>query len=372
MVGDTVTVTPQTPQAPETALLDVRGLTTSFDTPHGTMRAVDDVSLRLERGEMLAVVGESGSGKSVLARSVMRLLPKRGARSTGQVLLDGTDLVPLGEKQMRGHWGPSMSMIFQDPMTALNPVMRVGDQIAEALRAHGHLRRAEQREAVLRLLREVGIPSPELRAGQYPHELSGGMRQRIVIAVALALDPALLLADEPTTALDVTIQAQVMTLLRREQVQRRMAMLLITHDLGVAAMYSQTVVVMYAGQVVESARTARLFAATRSPYTDGLRRSLPSLANPPHSRLQAIPGRPPNLARRVTGCRFAPRCSRAQAECLTEPVPLVAAPDDPGHIYRCRYPVGTPEGTDALRRNHEAGRTATGLPVTGELVGNAS
>lgn len=353
-------------------LLDVRDLTTTFDTPHGSLTAVDRVSLRLEKGEMLAVVGESGSGKSVLSRSIMRLLSGRGVTSSGHVVFNGVDFVELDQRAMRAHWGPSVSMIFQDPMTALNPVMRVGDQIGEGLRVHRKMAKREREDAVVALLRDVGIPEPELRLNQYPHQLSGGMRQRVVIAVALALDPMLLMADEPTTALDVTIQAQVMALLKREQLDRHMAVVLVTHDLGVAAMYSQRVVVMYAGQVVESATTSRLFSSMRSPYTEGLRRSIPSVSAAPHTRLQAIPGRPPNLAGDVRGCRFAPRCSRAQAECLNGEVPLFSEPDDPDHQYRCLFPVGRPEGEEALRLNRERGVTAAGLPVASAVMGGAS
>ena len=255
-------------------------------------------------------------------------------------------------------------MIFQDPMTALNPVMKIGPQITEVFKTHRPDMPARDRQAAaVRLLREVGISSPEARVAQYPHELSGGMRQRVTIAIALALDPKLLIADEPTTALDVTVQAQVMGLLREEQENRRMAVLFVTHDLGLAAMHADRVAVMYAGQIVETGPIRRVFASPRSPYTAGLRRSVPGLSAAPHTRLAAIPGRPPDLLALGRGCRFAPRCRSAQQRCLDEPVPLVSTAADPDHSYRCFFPEGTPAGDEALARNRARGSTATGLPV---------
>ena len=348
-------------QAP---LLDVRSLSVSFETPRGHVTAVDDVSLRLDSGAMVCIVGESGAGKSVLARSIMRLTPKFGVATTGQVFVGGVELSALSERQMRDHWGPTVSMVFQDPMTALNPVMKVGDQIEEGMRVHGSMSRQERRAETVRLLRTVGIPEPDTRRKQYPHQLSGGMRQRVMIAIAMAQNPMLLMADEPTTALDVTIQAQVMELLKREQERRKMGVVLVTHDLGVAQAYAHRIVVMYAGQIVETATTGQLFAATRSPYTLALRSSIPRLEDEPHQLLAAIPGRQPNLTDLPKGCRFAPRCRFAQETCLEDPVPLVEDAQDPGHYVRCRYPAGTPAGDAALERNLSRGVTATGLPVT--------
>src|SRR5437868_1095484 len=236
-------------------LLEVVDLETRFRTERGTVHAVDGVSFTLDRGRTLGVVGESGSGKTVLSRSIMRLLPKGTALTSGQVLFNGRDLMQLGLKEMRGMWGPEMAMIFQDPMTSLNPVMKVGKQIMEGLRVHFNMPKSQARENALTLMRDVAIPEPEHRLDEYPHELSGGMRQRVVIATALACGPKLLFADEPTTALDVTVQAQILDLLARERTDRNMAMILVTHDLGVVASRTNEIAVMYAGRIVEKAPT---------------------------------------------------------------------------------------------------------------------
>jgi peptide/nickel transport system ATP-binding protein len=257
-------------------------------------------------------------------------------------------------------------MVFQDPMTALNPVLKIGNQITEGLRHHLGLDRKTADQNATALLRAVGIPEPERRFKQYPHELSGGMRQRIMIAVALACGPKLLFADEPTTALDVTVQAQILNLLARQQRERNMAMVLVTHDLGVVANRTDEIAVMYAGQVVEQAPTATLFGRMRHPYTEALLGSIPRVENPSHTMLAAIPGRPPDLADLPPGCRFAPRCPYAQDRCLVEVPPLVA--DGSGgdsHLHRCFFPVGTPEGAAARARNEAMGRTAAGTPLTG-------
>jgi len=319
-------------------LLEVTDLCTSFRTPAGLVRAVDGVSLTLDRGRTLGIVGESGSGKSVLSRSIMGLLPKRNVERRGRVVYDGHELTALGTRAQRELWGAEMSMVFQDPMTALNPVLRIGNQITEGLRHHLGLDRATARANAVALLRSVGIPEPERRLRQYPHELSGGMRQRVMIAVALACGPKLLFADEPTTALDVTVQAQILNLLALQQRERNMAMILVTHDLGVVAGRADDIAVMYAGQIVETAPTATLFRNVRMPYTEALLRSIPKLDEPRHARLQAIPGRPPQLVDPPRGCRFAPRCPYAQARCHAEAPPLVES--EPGHSYRCWYPVG--------------------------------
>ena len=335
------------------ALLSVGDLRTSFSTPRGTLVAVDGVSFELARGETLGVVGESGSGKTVLARSILGLLP--GARTTieGSVRFDGDELVGASAQAMRAVRGARISMVFQDPMSSLNPVHRVGNQIAEALRVHLKVSRRVAREAAIGLLAQVGIPSPAERARAYPLQLSGGMRQRVMIAIALACGPELLLADEPTTGLDVTIQAQILDLLEDQRRLRQMAMILVTHDLGVVATRTDRVMVMYAGRVVELAPTARLFEHVRMPYTEGLLGSMPRLDEPSHTRLAAIPGRPPDLVTRPAGCAFSPRCPYATAQCHAASPPLVADPADPDHLYACWHPIAAardlhaPRGADA-------------------------
>ena len=344
-------------------LLEVRDLKTWFDTPRGTVRAVDGVSFSVQRGRTLGIVGESGSGKTVLSRSVMNLLPQRIAiPAGGEISFEGRDLRPLTPKQMRSYWGPQMAMVFQDPMTSLNAVVKIGRQITESLREHLDLGRREADAEAVSLLRSVGIPAAEQRMGEYPHQLSGGMRQRVTIAIALACSPKLLLADEPTTALDVTVQAQILDLLARQQRERHMSMILVTHDLGVVANRTDEIAVMYAGQIVEKAPTPTLFRAMRHPYTEALMRSIPRIENPSHTRLDAIPGRPPDLALLPDGCRFAARCRSAQPRCLEENPPLIPA-EQPGHEYRCFYPVGTPAGAQARERNERSGRTAAGTEL---------
>jgi peptide/nickel transport system ATP-binding protein len=342
-------------------LLEVDDLRTAFDTPRGTVVAVDGVSLHLEAGETLGIVGESGSGKTVLARSVLGLISARNAEVTGSVRLHGRELVGLSPKAMRQVWGVQAAVIFQDPMTSLNATMRVGDQITESLRYHLDMGRQEARETAIALLRSVGIPEPERRVKAYPHQLSGGMRQRVTIAIALACGPRLLVADEPTTALDVTIQKQILDLLEHQQSERAMGMVLITHDLGVVAGRTDRIAVMYAGRVVERGPTRTLFHQRRHPYTEGLLHSIPRLGNPGHSRLQVIPGRPPDLVDLPEACAFAPRCRYAQPRCLAEQPALA----DVGglHEHACFFPIGSPEGDEALARNVAAGHSATGLPI---------
>jgi peptide/nickel transport system ATP-binding protein len=349
-----------------TGLLEVTDLHTHFHTPRGVVRAVDGVSFTLDRGRTLGLVGESGCGKSVLSRSVMGLLPST-ARRSGEVLFAGARIDGLGDAALRSYWGTQMAMVFQDPMTSLNPVMRIGRQITESLEVHTDLSRDQIRETALALLRSVHIPEPERRLRQYPHELSGGMRQRVVIAVALACGPRLLFADEPTTALDVTVQAQILDLLQEQQAERQMAVLLVSHDLGVVAGRTHDIAVMYAGQIVEQAPTSTLFSEVRMPYTEALLRSVPRLENPSHTRLSVIGGRPPDLIAPPEGCRFAPRCPYAQERCRTEQPPLVEA-DTPGHLYRCWYPVGTDAGREALERNLAANVPQAAAAVTGELT----
>ena len=337
------------------ALLEVRDLRTWFRTPRGIVRAVDGVSFELDRGRTIGVVGESGSGKTVLSRSIMRLLPAASTlHPTGQVLFDGDDLLTWRPRQMQDVWGQEMAMVFQDPMTSLNPVVKVGRQITESLEHHLGMTRSDAREAAVALLTSVGIPEPLRRLNQYPHEMSGGMRQRVTIAIALACGPRLLIADEPTTALDVTVQAQILDLLREQQRERYMAMVLITHDLGVVAGRTDEIMVMYAGRIVERAPTAALFADVKMPYTEALLKSIPRVTNPSHIRLDAIAGRPPDLVNLPPGCTFAPRCPYAQPRCAVEEPPLASAGGD--HLFRCWYPVGTPEGAEALDRNRREGR----------------
>jgi oligopeptide/dipeptide ABC transporter ATP-binding protein len=340
-------------------LLVVDNLSTSFRTPAGIVHAVDEVSFTLARGRTLGIVGESGSGKTVLSRSVMGLLPKSNAIRTGRVIFDGVDLVGLDDRDMRSYWGTEIAMVFQDPMTALNPVVKVGRQITESLRYHLDVSKEEADRTAVQLLQSVGMPEAARRLKEYPHQLSGGMRQRVVIAIALACSPKLLIADEPTTALDVTVQAQILDLLQRLQQERHMAMMFITHDLGVVSGRTDDTAVMYAGRVVEKAPTRALFANMKMPYTEALMKSIPRLENPSHSRLLAITGRPPSLINLPRGCRFAPRCPYAQERCREEEPPLRDA-ETPGHQYRCWYPVGTPEGQAALERNLRAGETAVG------------
>jgi peptide/nickel transport system ATP-binding protein len=354
-------------------LLRVEGLKTYFRSPLGLVRAVDGVSVILQKGQTLGVVGESGSGKTILSRSIMNILPRKATvLAGGQVLFQGTNLRSLSERQMRQLWGPELALVFQDPMTALNPVLKIGAQLTESLRLHMNLSRAQAYERAEHLLREVGIPAPVKRLNEYPHQLSGGMRQRVVIAIALACSPSLLIADEPTTALDVTVQKQILDLLGCEQRERNMGMILVTHDLGVVATRADHIAVMYAGRIVEYAPTDALFRSMRHPYTQALLQSIPRINYPSHTRLQAIPGQPPSLVDPPVGCRFAPRCRYAQPRCHQEDPPETAdlglagsstAEADAVHRYACFYPVGTQAGEQALVCNIEAGRNASGMPV---------
>ena len=343
-------------------LLRVEDLKTHFRTERGTVRAVDGVSFTLERGRTLGVVGESGSGKTILSRSIMGLLPTRNTIRTGHVYYEGKDIIGYTPDEMRDVWGAEMSMVFQDPMTSLNPVMKVGRQITESLEFHLGMDKAESEQTAVALLSSVGIPEPATRLNEYPHQLSGGMRQRVTIAIALACGPKLLFADEPTTALDVTVQAQILNLLQQQQKERHMAMILVTHDLGVVAGRTDDIAVMYGGKVVEQAPTAALFAGMKMPYTEALLKSIPRVEHRSHTRLEAIAGRPPDLINPPKGCNFAPRCRYAQERCREEAPPLMDG-GTPGHTYRCWFPVDSPEGAEALARNEAAGVTPVGLPV---------
>jgi oligopeptide/dipeptide ABC transporter ATP-binding protein len=326
---------------PGAPLLEVTDIATGFETGRGLVRSVDGVSFSLERGRTLGVVGESGSGKTVLSRSIMGLLPSRHVVRSGSIRFDGEEIGAASPKEMRRYWGAHMAMVFQDPMTSLNPVLKIGRQITEAIHAHLDVTKQFAVELAVSLLESVRVPDPERRMGEYPHQLSGGLRQRVCIAIALACGPQLLFADEPTTALDVTVQAQVLDLLDRQQRERYMAMILVTHDLGVVAGRADDVLVMYAGQVVEKAPTETLFRHMRMPYTEALLRSIPKVSDPSHTRLTAIPGRPPDLVASPPGCRFAPRCPYVQDRCRAEQPPLLPA-EAPGHEYRCWFPVDGP------------------------------
>ncbi len=318
------------------SLLEVRGLTVSFRSEGRFLRVVEEVDLDLDPGRILGLVGESGCGKSVTARSLMRLLPEPPARiEGGSIRFAGSDVLALDEAGMRRLRGDRLAMIFQEPMTSLNPTWTVGFQIEEALRLHTDLPAAARRGRSLELLRRVGIGAPERRLRQYPFELSGGLRQRVMIAMALACGPDLLIADEPTTALDVTVQAQILELLARLREELGMAILLITHDLGVVAEFCDEVAVMYAGRIVERSPVAELFARPRHPYTAGLLASTPRLRGR-RGRLPTIPGSVPPPGRRPRGCAFAPRCGRAIARCREETPPLDG---DGAHRAACWNPV---------------------------------
>jgi peptide/nickel transport system ATP-binding protein len=314
-------------------LLRISALRTSFFTSDGEVRAVDGVSFDIEDGKTVGLVGESGSGKSVTALSIIRLLDKDTGRIVGgEILLRGKNAARLPEQEMRRIRGNEISMIFQEPMTSLNPVMTVGDQIAETVRVHQGAGRRAARERAIEMMRLVKIPEPQKRVGSYPHEFSGGQRQRVMIAMALACTPKLLIADEPTTALDVTIQAQILELIAELQQQLGMAVLLITHDLGIVAERADAVAVMYAGKIVEQAKPAVIFSRPMHPYTIGLLNSMPGRAAP-KTRLEAIPGMVPNPLDWPTGCHFRNRCARADASCAQAEPPLVEI--EPGHNVAC-------------------------------------
>ena len=313
-------------------LLSITDLQTTFNSPHGCLRAVNGVSLSIDNGTTVALVGESGSGKSMTALSVMRLVPPPGRLTSGSINFNGTNLLDLSDDEMRAMRGSRISMVFQEPMTSLNPVLRIGDQVSEPFILHRKLSRGDATEQSIALLHQVGIPSAADRMRDYPHQLSGGMRQRVMIAMALACNPALLIADEPTTALDVTIQAQILELLDGFRQSSKMGILLITHDLGIVAERADHTYVMYAGRVVEEAPTRELFENPRHPYTLALLASLPQ-NSVPGSPLTTIPGQTPGLHTTVSGCGFCDRCPVAQAACRQE---LPAMKEvSPGHTVRC-------------------------------------
>lgn len=331
-------------------LLSVEDLAVAFPRDKGETVVVDGVSLSLQKGETVGVVGESGSGKSMTALSILRLLPEPGRVTRGAIRLNGDNLLQIPEKAMRQVRGGRIAMVFQDPMTSLNPVFTVGEQIAEAVRVHREMRgRAAWNEAV-ESLRRVHIAEPERRARQYPHELSGGMRQRVMIALALACRPDVLLADEPTTALDVTVQAQILALIRELQQTEGMAVLLITHDLGVVAETCDRVLVMYAGRVMETADAQTLFARPAHPYTQGLLQSLPESAPPGATRLSFIPGQPPSQPGAVTGCPFRARCPRVMPGVCEKPLPTVDLGG--GQVVRCHLYTEGEEGAPSSPTEH--------------------
>jgi peptide/nickel transport system ATP-binding protein len=335
-----------------TPLLSVRDLTVSFKTDDGLVKAVNGVSFDLYPGETLAIVGESGSGKSVASMAVMRLLPSY-AQIEGSIQFDGMDLLGLSDRAMRRLQGDAIAMVFQDPMTALNPVFRVGDQLVEAIRIHNNVSKAGARRRAVDLLDLVGIPEAKLRVDNYPHEFSGGMRQRAMIAMGIANEPKLLIADEPTTALDVTIQAQVLEVMKVAQEATGAAMMLITHDLGLVAGVAERVQVMYGGRLFETGDTKTIFYRSSNPYTRGLMTSIPSVAGRTEHRLQPIPGSPPSAIDLPRGCSFRPRCPHAAELCFTEP-DLVPVDGSHAHLSRCHFVDQLP----AFDRETRLGRSA--------------
>ena len=340
--------------------LTVEGLYVRFPTSRGTVEAVNGVNFSLEKGQMLGIVGESGSGKSVTAKTLMNLLP-RTAEVDGNITFEGDDVRAVAKERRKHFWGVKMTMVFQDPMTSLNPVKRCGEQITETLRYHLGDDKETARKKAIDLLEQVGVPEPAKRVDQYPHELSGGLRQRVVIAMALACEPSLLIADEPTTAVDVTVQKRLLDLLDGLRRDRGMSMILITHDLGVARGRCDDVAVMYGGRLVERAPTETLFADSRHPYTEALLRTIPRIDQPSHTRLEPIAGRPPELIDPDEECAFAPRCRYAQPDCLAAIPPVGGVRGQ--HEFACFHPANTDRGRQALDANLAAGQTVTGLQI---------
>ena len=319
-------------------LFEIDNLQITFDTKRGPLQAVRGVSLSIRKGESVGIVGESGSGKTVMSRAAMGLLRGRKVQRTGSVKIEDEELLTLSNEQIRNFWGLRIAMIFQDPMTALNPVRKVGSQFAESLVKRMNMSKDEAAKRTLELLALVNMPEPEKAVQKYPHQLSGGMRQRVMIAMAIACDPELLFADEPTTALDVTVQAQVLELLSELRERLGMAMVIVTHDLGVVAGHTDKIAVMYGGEIVEMASTPDLFANTKMPYTEALMESIPRLDRKRGDRLPTIPGSPPDPIAARTGCGFAPRCRYATDKCRNEHPELTDAGN--GHMYRCFFPIG--------------------------------
>ena len=335
-------------------LLEVKDLNVKFATEDGIVRAVDGVSFELERGKVLGIVGESGSGKSVTAMTLMGLTRGINARFGGEVLYKGIDLLEVSDRDMQHYRGNELGMIFQDPMTSLNPVYRIGDQIAEAIQAHEKVGKRGARARTIELLRQVGIPNPESRVDDFPHQFSGGMRQRAMIAIALSCNPSILIADEPTTALDVTIQAQIVELINHLKDDFDSAVIFITHDLGVIADIADEIIVMYAGRVVERGTKRDVFYDPQMPYTWGLLGSIPRLDRPRPERLYSIKGTPPSLINLPEGCKFRPRCPHSFEKCNEEPE-LKNRVESPGHLDRCWLSV---EDKRQLRESTIAGGEA--------------
>ncbi|QFY12013.1 dipeptide ABC transporter ATP-binding protein [Nonomuraea phyllanthi] len=347
-------------EATHQPLLRLRDLSTDIALRRGTVHALDQVNLQVDQGETLGIVGESGSGKTMTVLSIMGLLPHGGSVVGGEILFDGRDLRGLEAQELRRVRGVEMGMVFQDPLTSLNPTMRIGAQVAEPLRVHQGIGKAEARDRAVEILRRVGMPRPDKIVDDYPHQLSGGMRQRVVIAMALIRSPRLLIADEPTTALDVTTQRQILELIDDLREEFKMAVILVTHDLGVIAGRADRVAVMYAGRVVETGTTAELFRSPRHRYTEALMRALPESAAADadgQGRLYSIPGLPPDLSRPLTGCRFAPRCRFATDECRTTDVALTPDGAGSGHEFACLHPVTEPV---AITASSAAPRAASG------------
>jgi len=344
-------------------LLQVEDLRVEFPTEDGVVHAVDGISFQVERGGTLGIVGESGSGKTVSALTTMGLTRRDGARISGRILFEGRDLLALPEQEMRRIRGNEIAMVFQDPMSSLHPLYRIGSQLVEAVRAHQRLSRAKARARAVELLGLVGIPDPSRRMDDYPHQFSGGMRQRAMIAMALVNDPRLLIADEPTTALDVTVQAQILELLRRLQSELCMAIVIVTHDLGVVAEMAEHVAVMYAGRIVETAPAELLFSGPEHPYTWGLLRSIPTLEGPRLEELAPIPGSPPSLIRRPAGCHFHPRCPYAEPDHARVDPALEPVPADPRHRVACLL------GVEARRRIWSGLRAGRALEAAGAASG---
>ena len=337
-------------------MLSVRDLHVTFGSGDRVVHAVNGISYELGAGETMGIVGESGSGKSVSSLAVLGLLPKPAAKASGSIVFDGEELLGLDDDQLRKLRGNRLAMIFQDPMSSLNPVLTIERQLTEVLETHQKLKHAGAERRAIQLLEMVGIPGAEKRLHDFPHQFSGGMRQRVMIAMALACDPELLIADEPTTALDVTIQAQILDLMRSVVAEVHTALILITHDLGVVAGMCHSTAVMYAGRIIERSTTAELFGRPRHPYTVGLLRSLPRLDEAERGELVPIKGQPPDLSREITGCPFAPRCFNVQDRCRVEDPPLAQAPDaEDGHEVACFYPA---EGEKLVPSGFAAGAGA--------------
>jgi peptide/nickel transport system ATP-binding protein len=351
-------------------LLRVEDLRVEFPTEDGIVHAVDGITYQVQRGRTLGIVGESGSGKTVASLTTLGLTRRQGARVSGRILFEGRDLVTVPEAELRSIRGNEIAMIFQDPLSSLHPLYKVSRQLTEAIHAHRHVSKARARERAVELLGLVGIPDPARRVDDYPHEFSGGMRQRVMIAMALANEPKLLIADEPTTALDVTVQAQILALMERLQRELGMAIVIITHDMGVVAEMADDIAVMYAGRIVETASAELLFAGPEHPYTWGLLRSIPTLDRSRDEDLVPIPGTPPSLIRPPSGCHFHPRCRYAQPDHARIDPELEPVPEEPTHFVACLLEA---QVRQRLWRELRAGRTpeeaiaAAGLPLTAEL-----